>query len=106
MYFLSYCYGNLWIKTMAKDKEEEDDLLAKEIRSWGKFRYALRQQNATLFDKMLKECQEGAGFAIAMNAKGEPFTTESSFMVLILLQQQRMINNLIQKLSNMKNPVK
>jgi hypothetical protein len=41
---------------MSIDKKE--DLLAKEIRSWDKFKYALREQNAILFDKMLKECKE------------------------------------------------
>ena len=65
-----------------------------------------------LFDQMLKQCQQNGEednkrvqFANAMNAKGENFTTESLFMVLIL-QQQTMIDRLIQKLSNMKNVVK
>jgi hypothetical protein len=85
---------------MSIDKGDED-LLAKEIQSWDKFKYALRQQNADLFDKMLKECQEGAEFTNAVNAKGENLGAESLFMVLIL-QQQRMINQLIQKLSDKK----
>ncbi|MBV9177478.1 MAG: hypothetical protein JO297_10595 [Nitrososphaeraceae archaeon] len=38
---------------------KEKDLLTNEIRSWDKFKYALRGQNATtLFDQMLKECQK------------------------------------------------
>jgi hypothetical protein len=87
---------------------KDKDLLAKEIQSWDSFKYALREENAILFDQMLKECQDNEGkevqFANAVNSKGEPFSAESLFMTLIL-RQQRMINKLIQKLSNMKNPV-
>jgi hypothetical protein len=36
-------------------------LLAKEIQSWDKFKYALREENATLFDQMLKQCQKEEG---------------------------------------------
>ena len=32
------------------------DILAKEIESWEDFRYALREENSLLFDKMLSEC--------------------------------------------------
>jgi hypothetical protein len=55
----------------------------------------------------LEEDKEGRQlqFANAMNASGENFAAESFFMVLIL-QQQRMINQLISKLSSMKNVVK
>jgi hypothetical protein len=90
---------------------DDIDILHKEIQSWDKFKYALREENATLFDQMLKECleedKEGrqVQFANAMNARGENFAAESLFMVLIL-QQQRMINQLISKLSSMKNVVK
>jgi hypothetical protein len=63
-------------------------------------------ENATLFDQMLKECQEDEGegvqFANAVKAKGEPFSSESLFMTLILLQHQRMINKLIQNQSYIK----
>jgi hypothetical protein len=88
---------------------DDKDLLAKEIHSWESFKYALREENAVLFDQMLKECQNNEGeeaqFANAVNSKGELFSAESLFMTLIL-QQQRMINKLIQKLSNMKNLVR
>jgi hypothetical protein len=89
---------------------EDRDLLAREIQSWDSFKYALRKENADLFDQMLKGCQqeeddkEGVQFANALNAKGESFAAESLFMVLVL-QQQRMINRLIDKLSDMKHPV-
>ena len=87
---------------------DDNDLLAKEIQSWDSFKYALRKENAVLFNQMLKQCQEEKGevqFANALNSKGANFVAESLFMVLIL-QQQRMINQLISKLSNMKNVVK
>jgi hypothetical protein len=90
---------------------DDIDILHKEIQSWDKFKYALREENATLFDQMLKECleedKEGrqVQFANAMNARGENFAAESLCMVLIL-QQQRMINQLISKLSSMKNVLK
>ena len=90
------------------DDEQLDLLLHKEIHSWDGFKYALREENAILFDQMLKKCLEeddkegeGVQFAKAVNSKGENFTAESLFMVLIL-QQQRMINRLIQKLSEYK----
>ena len=93
------------------DQKEDDEqlvdlLLHKEIRSWDDFKYALREENAILFDQMLKKClekdeEEGIQFAKAVNSKGENFTAESLFMVLIS-QQQRMINHLIQKLSEYK----
>jgi hypothetical protein len=101
-------------KEDADQKEEDDDdeqldlLLHKEIQSWDCFKYALREENAILFDQMLKKCLEDdkeggeeVQFAKAVNAKGETFAAESLFMVLIL-QQQRMINQLIQKLSEYK----
>lgn len=56
---------------------------------------------------MLKECLEEdkevrqVQFANAMNAKGDNFAADSLFVVLIL-QQQRVINQLISKLSNVK----
>jgi len=85
---------------------DDRDVLSKEIECWESFRYGLREENRLLFTKMLKECQkqEGVQFANALNAKGESFAAESLFMVLVL-QQQRMINRLIDNLSDMKNPV-
>lgn len=80
--------------------DDKEDLLTKEIQSWDSFKYTLREENATLFGQMLKECQEEddkegevVQFANAVNAKGESFAAESLFMALILLQQ-RMINRL------------
>jgi hypothetical protein len=66
----------------------DTDLLHEEIQFWDSFKYALREKNAILFDKMLKECQEDEGeelqFANAVNSKGERFA-ESLIMTLILI---------------------
>ena len=37
--------------------DDKEDLLTKEIQSWDIFKYTLREENATLFGQMLKECQ-------------------------------------------------
>lgn len=42
-----------------ENKEDDDDnILAKETESWKGFEYALRNPNASLFNKMLTECVE------------------------------------------------
>jgi hypothetical protein len=38
--------------------DDKEDLLTKEIQSWDIFKYALREESATLFSQTLKECQE------------------------------------------------
>ena len=80
--------------------DDKEDILTKEIQSWDSFKYTLREENATLFGQMLKECQgeddeegEVVQIANAVSAKGESFAADSLFMTLILLQQ-RMINRL------------
>ncbi len=78
-----------------------DDILAKEIESWKVFRYALREENAILFDKMLSECGQNKDYIRATNSKGEYFSAESLFMLLVL-QQQKMINELIAKVIKCK----
>jgi hypothetical protein len=47
----------------------EDNILTKEIDSWKGFEYALRQPNATLFNKMLTECLESEEYAAAFKPK-------------------------------------
>ena len=75
-----------------------DDILAKEIESWKDFRYALREENALLFNKMLSECGHNKDYIRAVSCKGEGYSVESLF-VLLVLQQQKMINELIAKVS-------
>jgi len=87
---------------VAQDEQKEDNYsintLAKEIESWKDFEYALREEDALLFDKMLSACRQNRDYIRAVSSKGEYYSAESFFMVLIL-QQQKMINELIAKLS-------
>jgi hypothetical protein len=53
---------------MASD--EDQNILAKEIKWWKGFEYALRKPNATLFYKMLKECLENEEYTSASKTKG------------------------------------
>jgi hypothetical protein len=49
--------------------KEDENTLAKEIKSWKGFEYALRKPNASLFNKMLKECLENEEYASAFKTK-------------------------------------
>ena len=68
-----------------------ENILDKEIESWRGFEYALREENRTLFNKMLSNKVE---YADCMSARGENFSTEVLFMILIY-EQHKMINELI-----------
>ena len=74
------------------------DFLTKEIQSWKGFGYTLREENRILFHEMLNECRKYGDAAIS---KGDNHSTESLVMALIL-QQQKMINQLIKKLVQQK----
>ena len=73
----------------------KNDILTKEIESWKGFADSLRKDDRNLFIKMLDDCFK---YATAINAKGEPFPTESLLMTLLLLQQ-KIIDSLIIKIS-------
>jgi hypothetical protein len=75
-----------------------EDILNEEIKSWETFEYALREENRLLFSKMLSECRENEYYIKAVSSKDEYFSAESLFMVLIL-QQQKLINKLITRVS-------
>jgi len=79
---------------------ENKDILTIEIESWNRFEYALRRENRLLFHKMLGECRN-KGYSDCVNAKGENSSAESLFLNLIL-QQQKMINELMAKLQDIK----
>jgi hypothetical protein len=90
---------------MAAERKEDkvDDnnsILQKVIESWKSFEYSLKEDDRILFNKMLNECQKEE-YAKAFNAKGEYNSAESLFMALIF-EQQKMISNLINKLSEYK----
>jgi len=63
----------------------KDDLLAKEIESWKSFADSLRAEDRNAFNKMVQQCYRHIK---SINLKGEPYTTESLLMSLILTQHQ------------------
>ena len=77
----------------------EENVLTREIESWKGFEYALREENRLLFNKMLSECGENKDYVRAASSKGQSFAAESLFLALIL-QQQKMISQLIAKLAS------
>ena len=80
---------------------KDNDILSKEIESWKGFEYALRQPNATLFNKMLTECLENEEYASAFKTKGQRDSAESLFIALIF-QQQKMISKLIHRIESQR----
>ena len=56
---------------MTKKEEQSEKILPKEIESWNKFEYALREEDRILFKKMLNECQKEDEFSKAFDAKGK-----------------------------------
>jgi hypothetical protein len=82
--------------TKKEEEQQKNNVLIKEIESWGDFEYALREEDRILFNKMLNECKKEE-YAKAFDAKGEYNSAESLFMALIF--QQQVISKLINKLS-------
>jgi hypothetical protein len=80
---------------------KDEDILTKEIESWKGFEYALRQPNATLFNKMLTECLENEEYAAAFRSKG-PQDSEESLLIALIFQQQKMISKLIQRIESQR----
>jgi uncharacterized membrane protein len=76
-------------------------ILTEEIESWGRFEYALREENRRLFRKMLSLFRKSE-YVSCVKAKGENFSAEALFLLLIL-EQQKTIDKLIVKLSDIKN---
>jgi hypothetical protein len=81
--------------------EDADNTLSKEIGAWKDFEYALKEDNRLLFNRMLSECGENEDYVRVASSRDEYFSAESLFMVLIL-QQQKMIAELIAKVSEYK----
>jgi len=79
----------------------EDNILTKEIDSWKGFEYALRQPNATLFNKMLTECLENEEYAAAFKTKG-PQDSAESLLIALIFQQQKMISKLIHRIESQR----
>ena len=80
------------------DNDDNDNILTKEVVSWKGFEYALRQPNASLFNKMLSEYLENKEeYVSAFKSRESQHSAESLFIALIF-QQQKMISKLIQQL--------
>ena len=86
--------------------KEQNKVLVKEIKSWSNFEYCLREEDRILFNKMLNECQKEEEFSKAFNAKGEYNSTTESLFLALIFQQQKMISQLIDKLSKYKESKK
>lgn len=89
------------LKMPQNEQTEENDntnFLAEEIESWKDFRYSLREEDTHLFNEMLSECEQDRDYVRAVISKGEYYSADSLFMLLVL-QQQKMINELIAKVS-------
>jgi hypothetical protein len=77
----------------------ENDIITKEIESWGAFADSLHtEKERNLFKKMLNECYK---YSIAINDKAEPFPTEPLIMAL-LLSQQKIIDWIISQTSKVR----
>jgi len=74
---------------------QEKHILTNEIENWRLFARALREENRLLFNQMLSECKKKEYFD-CVNSKGKALSAESFFLILIL-EQQKMINDLIAK---------
>lgn len=85
------------VKGQKKEDNDNDNILTKEVVSWKGFEYALRQPNASLFNKMLSEYLENKESVPAFKSRESQRSAESLFIALIF-QQQKMISKLIQQL--------
>ena len=77
---------------------DDDKILENEIESWHSFGSILRNENRIIFYQMLGDIK---AYSETAKAKGKNFSFESMCMGLIL-QQQKMINELLCKLSAKK----
>ncbi len=79
---------------MSLDKSK----VVREIESWRPFGDALRADDKELYKRMMQQCCE---YLPSMEARAEPFPSESLFMGLIFLQH-RMIERLTRKVENIE----
>ena len=82
-----------------KTHTDDDKILENEIESWHSFGSILRNENRIIFCQMLEDIKT---YSETAKAKGKNFSFESMCMGLIL-QQQKMINELLCKLSAKKS---
>jgi hypothetical protein len=73
-----------------------EDILTKEIKSWEGFGDRLyTEEDKAVFKRILNDCYK---YAVAINAKGNPFPSEPLIMSL-MLSQHKLINWLTSELS-------
>jgi hypothetical protein len=73
-----------------------EDILTKEIKSWEGFGDRLpTEEDRAVFKRILNDCYK---YAVAINAKGNPFPSEPLIMSL-MLSQHKLINWLTSELS-------
>lgn len=72
--------------------------VVKEIESWRPFGEALRTEDRELYRQMMQQCYE---YLPSMEARAEPFPSESLFMGLIFLQH-RIIEQLTRKVEKLE----
>ena len=77
----------------------DDKILENEIESWNSFGSILRDENRIIFRQMLEDIK---AYSETAKAKGKNFSFESMCMGLVL-QQQKMINELLCKLTTKKS---
>ncbi len=65
-----------------------DAEMMEEMESWGRFADALRADDRTQFQEMLRLCYE---YFPAMQARDSPFPTEALFMGLLLAQHKTIL---------------
>lgn len=71
------------MKACQNEQKEENgniNILAKEIKSWKDFRYALSEESALLFNNMLSECGQNKDYIRSASTKGEYYSAESLFI--------------------------
>jgi len=74
----------------------KDDLLSKEIDSWKSFRHSLRKEDKILFENMLRDCNR---YIKAIQVKGEPYSTQSLLLSLVI-SQHKMIEFILKAKAN------
>jgi hypothetical protein len=63
----------------------DEDILTQEIESWKGFADSLPAEDRKTFTKMLNDCYK---YAKAINAKAQPFPSESVIMALLFSQHK------------------
>jgi hypothetical protein len=84
---------------LTKTHTDDGKILENAIESWDGFGSILRNENRIIFRRMLEDIKT---YSEAAKAKGQYFSFESMCMGLIL-QQQKMINELLCKLIEKKD---